>query len=109
MFFVTDSAKKKLKRQQLLQFWIFSPVIMLITQKRHGQSKLLIKPHIVSSNKLGEHYTKKIVEIGGLRIIPHFDTYMNTANADEWLLDVASDGSYILIADGKAIEPFWPT
>ena len=108
MFIVSDSAKKKLKRKRLLKFWKLSPVIMLITYKTRESSKPTIKPHIISGKKLEQHYVKSIVEIDGLRIIPHVHVVLNMPNANEWLLDVASNGSFVLAADGKIIEPYWP-
>lgn len=108
MFILSESAKKKLKRQKLLRFWISSPIIRLITYKKRKSAVPTIKPNIVSAKKLEEHYLKDIIEIDGLRITPNFDVLRNTANADEWLLDVASDGSFVLLADGKLIDPYWP-
>ncbi|MES9829208.1 MAG: hypothetical protein ABW201_13145 [Candidatus Thiodiazotropha sp.] len=110
MFLVSDSAKKKLKRQIFLKFWVFSPVILLIAYKDNETSKPILKAHIVSKKELSkhEHYMKKIIEIDELLIIPSIDVYFNVTDADKWLLDVASNGSFILFADGKLIDPYWP-
>jgi hypothetical protein len=32
---------------------------------------------------------------------------MNTVNANEWLLDMASNGLFVLYADGNPIDPYW--
>lgn len=110
MFLVSDAAIQKIKRKVRLKFWVHSPVILLISYKAHETSKPTIKPHIVSGKKLRkhEHYVKKIIEIDDLKIIPSFDVTMNTANANEWLLDVDSNGLFILYADGNSIDPYWP-
>jgi hypothetical protein len=110
MFLVSDAAVLKLKRQVRLKFWVHSPVILLISYKAHETSKSILKPRIVSGKKLKkhEHYVKKIIEIDDLKIIPSFDVTMNTANANEWLLDVESNGLFILYADGNPIDPYWP-
>jgi hypothetical protein len=108
MFLESDSAIKKLVRKQYLNFWIHSPVILLYTHKMSESDIPVIKARVLSEKNMEEHYLSKIVEINGLKIIPSFDVFLNYVNADRWLLDVDSAGSFILFADDKPIEPHWP-
>jgi hypothetical protein len=88
---------------------VFSPEILLIAYKANKTSKPILKPHIVSGKNLRkcEQYKKNVIEINDLIIIPSFDMSMNTVNANEWLLDMASNGLFVLYADGNPIDPYW--
>jgi hypothetical protein len=108
MFTLSNAAKVKLKIMQYIRFWLYCPVILLITYKTRKSPNPVLKARVISKDKLGEHYANNIIMVNGLRIIPNLDVFRDASNTIKWMLDVDSNGFFILLANGKRINPYWP-